>query len=334
MRERASDSVVRPEADKLSPKAAEFRPAPSPRFFNAPICRFGPPPLPPGPEPVVAPSQPHGISISTDNSGSAAADDGAVCTTEGQFDSEKVASGLSSELGPLDPVPAAAGQILQGAADVATGATGVGAAALPVAWVDVAEAAWKGVRGQGRRTKRRLKRISRLAAENHWLVGRISKLVVLTRRWLAFRLGSVGSTPGLRERLYNSLFVSTEIVGSAELAVAVDVPAGALVSSSAAAAEAARAAAAAADAAKTLVCAAPWFQYRMLLVKRSGGGRRPGACRSWRWRSTFRLHWPVLGAFSRKYGQWHWSGHSGNPPSIPECSRCCRRRVSTSSLSS
>jgi hypothetical protein len=28
MRERASDSVVRPEADKLSPKAAEFRPAP------------------------------------------------------------------------------------------------------------------------------------------------------------------------------------------------------------------------------------------------------------------------------------------------------------------
>jgi hypothetical protein len=253
MRERASDSVVRPEADKLSPKAAEFRPAPPLRFFNAPICRFGPPPLPPGPVPVGAPSQPHGISISTDNSGSAAADDGAVCTTEmeGQFDSEKVASGLSSELGPLDPVPAAAGQILQGAADVATGATGVGAAALPVAWVDVAEAAWKGVRGQGRRTKRRLKRISRLAAENHWLVGRISKLVVLTRRWLAFRLGSVGSTPGLRERLYNSPVVSTEIVGSAELAVAVDVPAGALVSSSAAAAEAARAAAAAADAAAT-----------------------------------------------------------------------------------
>jgi hypothetical protein len=89
--------------DKLSPKAAEFRPAPALRFFNAPICRFGPPPLPPGPEPVVAPSQPHGISISTDNSGSAAADDdGAVCTTEmeGQFDSEKVDSGLSSELGP------------------------------------------------------------------------------------------------------------------------------------------------------------------------------------------------------------------------------------------
>ena len=241
--------------DKLSPKAAEFRPAPALRFFNAPICRFGPPPLPPGPEPALAPSQPHGISISTDNSGSAAADDGAVCTTEGQFDSEKVASGLSSELGPLDPVPAAAGQILQGAASVATGATGVGAAALPVVWVDGAEAALKGVRGQGRRTKRRLKRISRLAAENHWLVGRISKLVALTRRWLAFRLGSVGSTPGLRERLaprlYNSLVVSTEIVGSAELAVAVDVPAGALVSSSAAAAEAARAAVAAAEAAAT-----------------------------------------------------------------------------------
>jgi hypothetical protein len=245
--------------DKLSPKAAEFRPAPALRFFNAPIRRFGPPPLPPGPEPVVAPSQPHGISISTDNSGSAADDDGVVYTAEleGQFDSEKVAkvaevaSGLSSELGHLDPVPAAAGQILQGAADVATGATGVGAAALPVVWVDGAEAALKGVRGQGRRTKRRLKRISRLAAENHWLVGRISKLVAHTRRWLAFRLGSVGSTPGLRERLYNSLFVSTEIVGSAELAVAVGVPAGALVSSSAAAAEAARAAAAAAEAAAT-----------------------------------------------------------------------------------
>jgi hypothetical protein len=178
---------------------------------------------------------------------------------EGQFDSEKVAkvaevaSGLSSELGHLDPVPAAAGQILQGAASVATGATGVGAAALPVVWVDGAEAALKGVRGQGRRTKRRLKRISRLAAENHWLVGRISKLVALTRRWLAFRLGLVGPTAldELRERLYNSLVVSTEIVGSAELAVAVDVPAGALVSSSAAAAEAARAAAAAAEAAAT-----------------------------------------------------------------------------------
>jgi len=78
---------------KLSPKAAEFRPALARRFFNAPICRFGPPPLPPGPEPVGTLSQPHGLSILPDTDGSAEVAGGAVCTTEmeGQVDSAKVA---------------------------------------------------------------------------------------------------------------------------------------------------------------------------------------------------------------------------------------------------